>query len=80
MRPVLIILALVTAAFAVTRFFFIKDMPIVFSATTLFKDLAHIFVGGLFGAAVAKNDKWLWTMAGALTVIETVAAIRGMTE
>lgn len=42
----------------------------------IFKDLAHVFVGGLFGAAIAKNnDRCLWIVAVGLTVLEVVAFI-----
>lgn len=56
--------------FAILRF----TLPVHglnFAAT--FKDLAHLFVGGVFGAAIATRRKDLWAMAGALTAAEVVA-------
>jgi hypothetical protein len=41
-----------------------------------FKDLAHVFVGGVFGAAFAHWNVWeWWAIAIGLTVLEVVAAI-----
>lgn len=41
----------------------------------VFKDLAHLWVGGLFGAAIASGQSLLWWAAGGLTVLEVVAFI-----
>lgn len=40
----------------------------------VFKDLAHLFVGGCFGAAIYARSEWrLWAIAVGLTVLEVVA-------
>lgn len=40
----------------------------------IFKDVSHLFVGGLFGAAICAKTKWeLWAMALGLTLLEMVA-------
>lgn len=39
----------------------------------VFKDLAHLWVGGLFGAAAASGEGWLWRAALFLTFVEVVA-------
>ncbi len=44
-------------------------------AADTFKDAAHVFVGGLFGAAIATRRRDLWAMAVGLTLVEIVAAL-----
>jgi hypothetical protein len=39
----------------------------------VFKDAAHLWVGGLFGAAIASGAGWLWGAAITLTAVEVVA-------
>jgi hypothetical protein len=41
----------------------------------IYKDLAHLFVGGVFGSAIETKDRWLWIIAGSLTVLEVIAFI-----
>ena len=42
----------------------------------VFKDLAHLFVGGLFGAAInAKTDWRLWIAAVGMVALEIVAFV-----
>lgn len=40
----------------------------------LFKDLAHVFVGILFGIAIVSKTRESWAMAVGLTILEVVAA------
>lgn len=63
---------------------FVIPMPgLDLSAASVYKDAAHLFVGGLFGAAVAsslgrlKAGRALWLMAVALTIVEVVAFFAG---
>ena len=46
-----------------------------FRPSDVFKDLAHVFVGGLFGAALATRRRDLWGMAIGLTILEVVVAM-----
>jgi hypothetical protein len=41
----------------------------------IYKDCAHLFVGGLFGAALATGDMEYWIMAVGLTLLEVVAFV-----
>lgn len=64
-----IVLAL-CVVFAVLRF----TLPVhELNFADTFKDLAHLFVGGVFGAAIATKRKDLWAVAGALTIAEVAA-------
>lgn len=70
-----VILCLASVAVAAMRF---ALPPHGLNADDVFKDTAHLFVGGLFGAALVATfqsvkAKWLWILAGGLTVTEVVA-------
>jgi hypothetical protein len=39
----------------------------------IFKDFAHLFVGGLFGAAIVSRDKVVFSLASFLVAIELLA-------
>ena len=38
----------------------------------VFKDVCHLYVGGLFGAAVVNNRWYHWVMAVGMSVVEGV--------
>ena len=65
-------LLVATAAFAALRLLLPSHG---LSPQDTFKDLAHVYVGGLFGAAIGTRRKSLWAMALGLTAVEVVAAI-----
>lgn len=48
--------------------------PLDVSFFTVFKDLAHVFVGATIGAALAGSHRDLWVTAGVITAIECVCA------
>jgi len=69
----LIIVALIAVGFGVARFR-VPLRGLDFRDT--FKDLAHLFVGGVFGAAFAFWSAWeWWAIAVGLTLVEVVAAV-----
>lgn len=41
----------------------------------IYKDMSHLFVGGLFGAAIVSKKPQLWGFAIGLTILEGVAAV-----
>ncbi len=41
----------------------------------IFKDLAHLFVGGMFGAFIASGKREYLLIGAALTAVEVVAAV-----
>ena len=45
------------------------------NSADVFKDLAHCFVGGLFGAAITTKQLRFWALAIGLTVLEVIAAL-----
>jgi peptidoglycan/LPS O-acetylase OafA/YrhL len=66
------ILLLVAVAFGVARF--VVPVTGQLNQADLFKDVAHVVVGFMFGyAAYAKTRKELWLIAAGLTVLELVA-------
>lgn len=68
----MLIVALITLAFAVSRFF----VPVTgkIEKKNLYKTFAHVFVGGLFGAALYAQTDWeLWALGLGLTAVELVA-------
>lgn len=42
-----------------------------------YQAIAHIFVGGLFGAALATGYRDYWVMAVSLTVVEIIVFLAG---
>lgn len=73
-----IILVLVVLGFAVAR---IALPSHGLHPEDTFKDLAHLFVGGLFGAAIVigwTNGQVYWWTAIGLTGVETLVAIKGL--
>ncbi len=42
----------------------------------IFKDFAHIFVGGLFGAAFVTNSAFYWYWSIGLSLLELIAFLR----
>lgn len=79
MDAVNIAACLLTLVFAVLR------LSGQFNDSAVFKDLAHVFVGGLFGVAIGTKDKlfWgrkesFWCLAIGLCVVEIVAALIGV--
>ena len=46
-----------------------------FNQDDMFKDAAHLWVGGLIGAALSSKRWRYWTMAIGLSVVEVAAAI-----
>ena len=66
-----IILA-VAIAFGVARFI----VPVEgIAKEDIFKDMAHLVVGGMFGYAVGKKRWELWAIAVGLTLVEVIAFI-----
>lgn len=78
-----ILIVLLTLGFAVARFL----VPVHgLNKGDIFKDLAHVYVGGLLGAAIVllaillghlcatKKTTWIaWALAIGLTIVEVVA-------
>lgn len=72
---VMLLLIITTIGFATTRVF-TPAQGLDLTGPTIFKDIAHVFVGGLFGAAIyAKRDWLLWSLAVGLTAVEVAAAV-----
>lgn len=68
------VVVFVTACFGIARFIVPVEGKIV--KKDFFKDFAHLWVGGLFGAAInAQTDPVLWSLAVGLTVLEVVAFV-----
>lgn len=68
----LFIVVVITLGFAVSRF--LVPVSGTVEKKDIYKDLAHVFVGGLFGAAIYAWSDWsLWFLAIGLTVVELVA-------
>lgn len=64
----------IVIVFAVVRFV-VPSTPLDHSVTTIYKDFAHLLVGGLIGAAlVTGKAKWA-ALAVALTLLEIAAFI-----
>ena len=42
-----------------------------------YQAIAHVFVGGLFGAAIATGNRQLWCLGIGLTVVEVVVFLAG---
>lgn len=79
-RAIMAVLVAVALIFTVGRFAI--TMPAVdFSLASVYKDLAHLLVGGLFGAAImetvrgGESKRMLWVLAGGLTGVEVIAAV-----
>lgn len=71
-------LVVVALTFAVLRFTI--PMPgLDLSIASLYKDMAHIFVGVMFGAAIVSTiawgwkSVWVWILAAGLTLVEVAA-------
>ena len=64
----------IVLAFAVARFL-VPAVPIDLAVTGVFKDFAHLFVGGLFGAWLATWERKYLLLAVGLTVVEVVAFV-----
>lgn len=67
------VLAVLWIAFAVSRFAFLPAKGTL--GLAIYKDLAHVFVGFLFGAAAFTGSGCLWGMAGGLTAVEIAAFV-----
>lgn len=68
----LMVVVFVTLVFGLLRFTLPVEGKI--NKKDIFKNLAHLWVGGLFGAAIALQTTWeLWVLAIGLTVLEVVA-------
>lgn len=65
------ILLIITVLFGISRFTLPVHGQIV--QEDIFKDLAHVFVGFLFGYAVCSKNWKYWSLAIGLTVLEVVA-------
>lgn len=50
--------------------------PDSFSWIQVYKDVAHLFVGGLFGAWLCQRMSWQWTVFWFLCAIEILVAIQ----
>lgn len=70
MNAYYIILA-VSVVFGVARFIVPVEGKII--KGDIYKDMAHLWVGGLIGAAIASQDKAIAGLAIALTMLEVVA-------
>lgn len=68
-----VIIAMIAVVFGILRF----RLPVNgLQPKDTFKDLAHVFVGGVFGAALAFWSFWdWWAIAIGLTLAEIVAAV-----
>lgn len=64
----------IVLAFAVARFF-VPAVAVDMTATGLFKDAAHLLVGGLFGAGLATRERRYLLLAVGLTAVEVVAFV-----
>lgn len=70
---VVIVLVVVTLVFGVLRF--VLPVSGTVNKADIYKDLAHLYVGGLFGAWLAAGDTAYLLLALGLTVLEVVAFI-----
>ena len=75
----ILLLASLAVVFGVARFF-VPGEPL--SLPGAYKDFAHLFVGGLIGAAIVSGRRDFWLIAGGLIAVELLAfgigALRGM--
>lgn len=67
----MIILAAVAIVFGVLRFVLPVEGKI--NKADIYKDLAHLFVGGVFGAGLGTGEAGYFWIAGVLSVLEVVA-------
>lgn len=49
--------------------------PEPMSFSDVYKDVAHLYMGGLFVTARMKNKKWLWSLFWGLGALEVVIAV-----
>lgn len=68
------LLFFVAVGFGIARFLVPVEGAI--AAEDIFKDMAHLVVGFMFGyAAYARNRKELWAIAVSLTMVEVAAFV-----
>ncbi len=65
---------LISAAVGATRFF-IPSHPLSWAGS--YEALAHLWVGGLIGAALATKEKTYWVPVVVLSAVELLAAFLG---
>ena len=65
------VLLLITIGFGIARFIVPVEGKI--NKRDIFKDMAHLFVGFVFGYAANGSDWEPWALAVGLTVLEVVA-------
>ncbi len=69
----LIVLGILWVGFAVSRFIVPVEGKLV--KKDVFKDMAHLYVGFLFGAASYAGLWELWAMGGSITAVEVAAFV-----
>lgn len=62
----------IVAVFAIVRFL-VPSVPLDSSVTGIYKDLAHILVGGIIGAAIVTHLKKWVILAVLFTAVEVAA-------
>lgn len=74
----MILTILAAIALAVGRLF-VSPSPGKPSRVDVYKDFAHLFVGGLFVAAILQGHAWQWWMFGLLSAWEVFVAVGSRT-
>lgn len=70
----LIVISLVTVGISIARFFLPSNG---FQKEDIFKDIAHLYVGGMYGAWMATGERHYRNLALVLTAVETIAFFAG---
>lgn len=73
METLFLVMLAIAVVFGILRF--VLPVEGVVNKRDVFKDLAHIFVGVLFGLAMAFNELAWWLLPIALTALEVVAFV-----
>lgn len=70
-----IAVGLLLAASRIALVPFVETPP--FAWFNVYKDLAHLFMGGLLVASLRDRLRWQWVLFWSLNAIETVCAVVG---